>query len=220
MKTKIVDDFKKHRIVAIFRGIDKSKALNTAIALWNGGIKFCEVTFDMRDREYNFASTIDSVKNIKGGIENRDLYVGVGTVLTTEQVLMAKEAGADFIITPTVNTNVIKLAKELGMMTMPGGYTPTELQNAWEAGADFVKIFPASDAGADYFHAVSGPLPHIPLVAVGGITLQNMCDFLKKGAVGIGVGGNLVDKRMISECRYDELTKLAHEYVKQLGDEQ
>ena len=164
--------------------------------------------------------TIDSVKNIKGGIENRDLYVGVGTVLTTEQVLMAKEAGADFIITPTVNTNVIKLAKELGMMTMPGGYTPTELQNAWEAGADFVKIFPASDAGADYFHAVSGPLPHIPLVAVGGITLQNMCDFLKNGAVGIGVGGNLVDKRMISECRYDELTKLAHEYVKQLGDEQ
>ena len=74
MKTKIVDDFKKHRIVAIFRGIDKSKALNTAIALWNGGIKFCEVTFDMRDREYNFASTIDSVKNIKGGIENRDLW--------------------------------------------------------------------------------------------------------------------------------------------------
>lgn len=141
-------------------------------------------------------------------------------MLTTEQVLMAKEAGADFIITPTVNTNVIKLAKELGMMTMPGGYTPTELQNAWEAGADFVKIFPASDAGADYFHAVSGPLPHIPLVAVGGITLQNMCDFLKNGAVGIGVGGNLVDKRMISECRYDELTKLAHEYVKQLGDEQ
>lgn len=214
-KEKLIQLVNEKKIVAIFRGIDPEKASNAANALYEGGVCMCEVTFNMKEKADGFKSTLDSVRAIATGRGNRDLHVGVGTVLTTDQVARAYKAGAEFIITPSVNTEVIRCANELGMMTMPGGYTPTELETAWEAGADFVKIFPASEAGGAYFKAVSGPLGHIPLVAVGGVNLDNMKEFLENGAVGFGIGGNLVSKKLINADRYDELTELAKKYVAQ-----
>lgn len=212
-KNKIIQDMYESKIVAILRGVDEAKASHVANALFDGGVRFCEVTFQMKERDNGFKSTLNSVRSIIAGKKDRNLYVGVGTVLTTEQVILARDAGAEFIITPTINVDVIKLANQLGMMTMPGGYSPTELEVAWEAGADFVKIFPASEAGPSYFKAVSDPLAHIPLVAVGGVTLENEKAFLDAGVVGFGIGGGLVNKELINNGDYKGLTELAKKYV-------
>lgn len=212
-KEKLIQTVYERKIIAIFRNIPEEKSLQTANALYNGGIRLCEVTFNMKDKNNNFASTLNSVRNILKGRKGRDLYVGVGTVLTTEQVILARDAGAEFIITPSINTDVIRLANQMGMMTIPGGYTPTELEMAYEAGADFVKIFPASEAGASYFKAVSAPLKHIPLIAVGGVDLDNMESFYNAGCVGFGIGGNLVNKNYIEEGCFSELTSLARQYA-------
>ncbi len=213
----ITEEIRKRKIVAIFRGIDPARCADAAIALYEGGINLCEVTFDMKEREQGFKSTLDGIRNIIAGAGDRDIYVGAGTVLTTAQVALAYEAGARFIITPSVNTEVIKAAADLGMVTMPGALTPTEIETAWEAGADFVKIFPASAVGSSYFKAVSGPLGHIPLIAVGGVDDSNMPEFLSAGAAGFGVAGNLVKKALIGEGKYEELTELAKRFVNALN---
>ncbi len=209
----IVEEIRKRKLVAIFRGIDPEKCSEAANAIYEGGINLCEVTFRMKEKDNGFASTLDGIRNIIAGAGERQIFVGAGTVLTTAQVALAYEAGARFIITPSVNVEVIRLASELGMVTMPGAFTPTELETAYEAGADFVKIFPASTAGSAYFKAVSGPLGHIPLVAVGGVDENNIPEFLAAGAVGFGISGNLVKKSLIEEGKYKELTELAKKYV-------
>ena len=208
-KKIILEEAAKSRIIAIFRGIDADHCSAAANALFDGGICFCEVTFNQKETEGRFASTLDGIRNIIAGAEGRKLFVGAGTVLTTEQVVLAYEAGAQFIITPNVNTEVIRLANSLGMATMPGAFTPTEVEHAYAAGADIVKIFPAADLGPSYLKAIRGPLSHIPLMAVGGIDEKNGKSFLDAGAIGLGIGGNLVSKKLISEGKYDELRKLA-----------
>ena len=212
-KSKIIRTVRDNKVVAIFRGIAPDEASNAANAIYDGGIRLCEVTFRMNEKKDGFTSTLCSVRNMIYGKGARDLCVGVGTVLTMEQVLLAYEAGAEFVITPSVNPDIIRLANSLGMMTMPGAYSPTELETAYEAGADFIKIFPAAQAGASYFKMVRGPLEHIPLIAVGGVNLDNMRDFLKAGAVGVGIGGNLVDRKLIGNHQYEELAGLARKYA-------
>ena len=212
-KKEVLQAILDRKIVAIFRGIDPEKCSPAANAICDGGISLCEVTFDRAEKEQGYRSTLKSIRNIIAGAEGRDLLVGAGTVLTTEQVSLAWSAGARFIITPNINTEVIRLANELGMVTMPGGYTPTELETAYEAGADLVKIFPAADAGPGYFKSVRGPLGHIPLVAVGGVDLSNGKAFLDAGAVGLGIGGNLVSKKLIAAGNYEALTELAQQYA-------
>ena len=212
-KKKVVEEIYKNKIVAIFRGIDQQKAVRTANALCAGGVRLMEVTFDQTEKETEYRSTVDSIRMISEQADP-EILVGAGTVITTEQVVLAYNAGARFIITPTTDPEIIALAGSLGMATMPGAYTPTEINNAYKAGADFVKIFPASEAGPAYFKAVRGPLSHIPLTAVGGVTIENAKSFLDAGAVGLGIGGNLVSKALISNDDYEGLTKLAQEFVK------
>ena len=212
-KKTILEEVCKSKIVAIFRGIDADRCSQAANALYDGGICFCEVTFRASEEKENYASTCNGIRNIINGAGNRRIYVGAGTVLTPKQVVLAYEAGAQFIITPNINTEVIRLANDLGMATMPGGFTPTEVEQAYEAGADIVKIFPASAVGPSYFKALSGPLAHIPIMAVGGVDMDNGKDFLKAGAVGLGIGGNLVSKKLIEAGDFESLRKLAESYV-------
>ena len=212
-KKDILQAILDKKIVAIFRGIDPGKCSCAANALYDGGIGLCEVTFQRTEKEQGYPTTLQGIRNIIAGADGRNLLVGAGTVLTTEQVTLAWSAGARFIITPTINTEVIRLANELGMVTMPGAFTPTELETAYEAGADLVKVFPASDLGPGYFKSVRGPLGHIPLVAVGGVNLENAKAFLDAGAVGLGIGGNLVSKKLMDAGRYEELTELAKQYA-------
>ena len=140
--------------------------------------------------------------------------MGAGTVTSLEMLEGAYNAGAKFIVSPDTNPEVIKATVEKGMVSMPGAMTPTEIITAYKCGADFVKVFPVLNLGADYIKAVRGPYNHIPLLAVGGVNEKNMGDFIKAGACGVGVGGNLVNKDWIAKGEFEKITELAKEFVK------
>ncbi len=211
-KEEICKEVYEKKIIAILRGVDPDKVVQTANALYAGGITMLEVTFNPKEKAESFSSTVTSISRICKEASD-GIIVGAGTVLTPEMVVLAYNAGAKFVITPTVNEEVIRLAGELGMMTMPGAYTATEINQAYECGADFVKVFPASEAGPAYFKAVRGPLGHVPLTAVGGVNEDNAAEFLKAGAVGLGIGGNLVDKTLINSGDFTGITEIAKRYV-------
>ena len=137
------------------------------------------------------------------------MLVGAGTVTSVELVEMTHAAGGLFIISPNVNADVIRRTRELGMVSMPGALTPTDVMNAWEAGADIVKLFPISTFGPGYLKAIKAPISHIPMMAVGGVNEKNAEEFLKAGASGLGIGGNLAKKAWIEAGEYDKLTEAA-----------
>lgn len=208
----VIREMYEKKIIAIFRGIETEKCAAAAKALFDGGVTMMEVTFNPKEKETCYRSTTEGIRSIIQTGRGR-IFAGAGTVISQEQVVLAYEAGAQYIITPTFDPDIIRLAKKLGMVTMPGAYTATEIKNAYEAGADFVKIFPAAEAGTSYFKAVRGPLCHIPLAAVGGVDIRNAKAFLEAGAVCLGIGGNLVDKKRIEKNDYMGLTELARQYV-------
>lgn len=207
---EIIDTIKTARIVAIIRGIDKDHILKTAEALLKGGIKAMEITLNRND-------AMESIEMVKKEFAN-EILLGAGTVTTDEQVREAHEHGARFIVSPNTDEAVIKQTEDLNMVSVPGAFSPTEILKAHQLGADFVKVFPAGSIGADYIKAVRGPLDNIPLLAVGGVNLDNMTEFLKAGADGLGIGGNLVSKSLIYDGKFDEVEKIARSYVKKLEE--
>jgi len=214
MTKNTLEQIKKEKIIAIVRGISSDKMLDLAMAFRKGGIKCMEVTFDQSSK----AGIEETLKSIRLLAENGgDLCVGAGTVMTVEQVRMAFEAGAKYIISPNVDERVIKETKKLGMVSIPGALTATEAAFAYECGADIVKIFPGGLLGEAYIKALKGPLSHIPLTAVGNINQKNCADFIKAGCAGVGVGGSLVSKTLINEGRFDERTAIAKEYIDALN---
>lgn len=200
----------KEKIVAIIRGIHSNYIIDTVTALVNGGIHCVEVTFNAKSEEAS-RDTLLSIRKIKEHFGD-EVAVGAGTVLTVENVEDAFEAGAEFMISPNSNKEVIRKTKELGLISIPGAVTPTEIIEAYEMGADIVKLFPAATLGLGYIKAVTGPINHIPLTAVGGVNAENAKDFIEAGCVGVSVGGNLVNRKLIEAGSFDEITKLAKEY--------
>ncbi len=201
---------KETQVIAIVRGIDSKYIVDLAKALMAGGIRCIEVTFNQASKDGS-ANTIESIKLLKETFKD-ELAVGAGTVMSVDDVIRAKEAGAEYMISPNVNEAVIRKTKELGLISMPGALTPSEAVFAHECGADIVKLFPAGVFGASYIKAVVGPLNHIPFAAVGGVSASNKKEFMDAGCVGIGVGGNLVNKKLIEEGKWDEITQFAKEY--------
>jgi len=211
MKTNIIQEIINNKIIVIVRGIDKSKLINVAQSLYDGGIRFLEITYSangiIKDEE-----TASNIKMLCDYFDGK-MVIGAGTVLTENQVELTKFAGGKFIISPDTNPAVIKKTNELGMVSIPGALTPTEIQQAYRAGADFVKMFPITNMGVDYVKAVKAPLSHIRLLAVGGITTENMNDYINAGVYGFGIGSNIIDKNLINENNYAGLTELAKKYV-------
>lgn len=204
----IVDECK---IVVIVRGVYGEAMLGLANALYAGGIRMMEVTFDQKNKD-RWTDTCAAISLI--GKEMGDkMIVGAGTVTTVELADMAAAAGARFIVSPDCQPDVIRRTVELGMVSMPGAFTATEISNAYHAGADYVKVFPAAQLGPAYIKAICGPLNHIPLLAVGGVNEKNAADFIKAGCTGIGVGGNLVNKEWIANGEWEKITALAVEFV-------
>lgn len=199
------------RVIAIVRGIRQENIVDLAEAMEKGGINCVEVTFDQSSEEGK-QNTLAAIRRLSGSMGDR-ICIGAGTVMSAEQVRQAVEAGAEYIISPDTNKEVIEETKRLGKVSIPGAFTPTEVAQAYSFGADVVKIFPAGILGADYIKAVKAPLKHIPLTAVGGVSPQNCRSFLEAGAVGVGVGGNLVSKKLVEEGRFDEITAVAREYA-------
>ncbi len=210
----LLEEIWKDKIIAIVRGIPSGYMLPLADALSAGGIVMLEVTFDQRSRE-GIQETLRSIEQLRKERADK-VAVGAGTVLTPQQVRDACEAGARYIITPNVDPDVIAQAKRCQMVVMAGAYTPTEIERAYRAGADIVKVFPAKAAGADYIKAVHAPLAHIPLAAVGGVDVGNIAGFFKAGVCSVGVGGCLVDKKEIQRGDFAQITEKAKAFVEAL----
>jgi 2-dehydro-3-deoxyphosphogluconate aldolase/(4S)-4-hydroxy-2-oxoglutarate aldolase len=194
----------EHKIIAIARGIPANEE-GLGDALTNGGIRLLEVTLN----------TPDALKIIRSWQRRYDgcAHIGAGTVLDLEMAKQAIDAGAQFLISPNLDEDVVRLGVQNGVEVWPGVMTPTEIVRGWKAGATAVKVFPAATLGPNFFKEVRGPLSQIPLVAVGGINLQNAKEFLNAGAVGVGVGGSLFDRTLIENKRWNELEELARSYV-------
>lgn len=215
MNGTLIERIKKKKIIAIVRGISAADCIKTAQALYEGGIELMEVTFDHSDPA-KYAETAEAIREICRLMGSR-MCVGVGTVLSEQDLLSAKNAGAQFIISPNCNEELIRHTKEYGLLSIPGAVTPTEALKAYQAGADFVKIFPADVLGPSYFRALRGPLSQIPFLAVGGIQVENMRDFLSAGCCGVGCGGKLVNRTWIEQGAYDHIAQLARQLVEQAG---
>lgn len=201
------------KIVAIIRGLGLGDTLKTIAALRDGGIGAVEVPFDQTKDPKTTALKIERAAGEFGG---EDFLCGSGTVLNVEQVRLTYEAGGKLIVTPTSDREVILEAKRRGMFVMAGAMSPTEVANVYEWGADVVKVFPAGVLGTGYIKALQGPFPHIPLAAVGGITLDNIHDFYRAGVSMFGIGESIVNKDMIRQGRFDAVAELAGKYVERV----
>ena len=214
MRKKIVEAIEENKIIAILRGIKDDELIPLAEAMYKGGIRLLEITFSANKPESD-EKTAENIRKLVSHFGDR-MHIGAGTVLTERQAELVKLAGGKFIISPDTNTAVIKKTRELGLVSIPGALTPTEIEAAHAAGADFVKLFPVSTFGPGYVKAVKAPLSHIKLLAVGGIDENNMADYLAAGVSGFGIGSNITDKALIADKRFDEITALAEKYVSAL----
>ena len=203
------------RIVAIIRGFAPDTCLRLAEAYATGGIRLVEVTFNQKAPE-TWKDTAAAIRAIRERFAGR-VRAGAGTVLTEEQLSMCIDAGGEYMITPNVKPELIRSCVRQGLVAMPGALTPSEAVDAWEAGAAFVKIFPAGSLGPGYVKALRAPLAHIPMLAVGGITADNVADFMRVGCVGAGVGGNLTNKEWIAAGAWDKIADTARQLVSNAG---
>lgn len=213
-KKFIIEEIEKNKLVAIIRGVSSEKLLPLAEALYAGGVRLLEVTYSANG-SVSDGDTAASVAELVKRFEGR-MLIGSGTVLTREQVRLTKAAGGCFIISPNADKEVISETVALGMVSIPGALTPTEIVDAHKAGADFVKLFPITSLGSSYVKAIKAPLSHIKLLAVGGIDENNMGEYLRAGISGFGVGSNITDKGLIASSDWQGITALARKYTEKL----
>lgn len=215
MKEQVINKILKEKIVAIVRGIKSEHIIPFAEAVYEGGVRALEITYNSS----NPGEDTEVAANIQKLVEHFGdrMMIGAGTVLNTKQVELTKNAGGQFIISPNVNKKVIERTCELNMVSIPGALTPTEAVDAHEAGADFVKLFPITNLGSGYVKAMKAPLSHIRFLGVGGIDENNMDEYLKAGVDGFGIGSNIVNKKLIEAGDFCAITELAHAYTSQMN---
>lgn len=192
-------------IVAVVRAASGDKLADVAQALLSGGIDVMEITF-----------TVPQAQRVLEQVAARlgdKVLLGAGTVLDTETARVALLSGAQFIVAPTVDLEVIRLCRRYDKLVMPGALTPTEILGAWQAGADIVKVFPSELTGPGYLKALRGPLPQVRLMPTGGVNLQTAADFLHAGACCLGIGGSLVEAKAVAEGDLHRIEDLARQYV-------
>ncbi len=200
------------KIIAISRGLYGEDLMMAAKALFKGGVRAFEIAFEHDKPVGQMAESIGKLADMFGA----DACVGAGTILTLNQLEVAYHAGASFIISPNVNPEIIEETVRLGLISVPGAMTPTEIEYAYGLGADIVKVFPAGVLGIDYFKAVRAPLSHIPMAAVAGITAENIGAFNSAGASAFGISSSLFVKDAIRSKRFDILTATAEEFFRNM----
>ena len=204
----VLDIIQKHKIVAIVRLDDLSTAQHITEALVEGGIRAIEFTLTNTDA----VSTITAMRKTV----DEAVAIGAGSVITVDQVRAVADAGAQFVVSPVSKRDVIAACLRLNLPAMPGAFTPTEIQQAWEWGASVVKVFPANHLGKRYIKDVKAPLPHLRLMPTGGINADNLCEFLDIGAFAVGVGSSLINSDAVADRDWNRLRKNAQRYVQQL----
>jgi 2-dehydro-3-deoxyphosphogluconate aldolase/(4S)-4-hydroxy-2-oxoglutarate aldolase len=199
-------EFSKVPLIGIIRNLSMDEISKILPVYQAAGLTTIEITMNTP-----FAADIirSATEQYKG-----KLNVGAGTVCSVEDLKLALEAGAQFIVTPILNPEVVKLCVKSKIPVFPGAYTPTEIYQAWELGADMVKVYPATALGPDYIRDVKAPLNKIKLLPTGGISLGNIEAFMKAGADGLGIGGQLFDKQLIKNQDWDGLLEHFKQYVK------
>jgi 2-dehydro-3-deoxyphosphogluconate aldolase / (4S)-4-hydroxy-2-oxoglutarate aldolase len=205
----VLSEIFKHKIVAIVRGAKPGDVEKIAGALYESGIKLMEVTL-------NSENALEVIERLSNEMKGK-MYIGAGTVLSVEDTEKAIKAGAQFIISPCLNTDVIAATKRMGAVSIPGAFTPTEIVNAFNSGGEIIKVFPASGS-ISYIKEVRAPLSHIPLMPTGGISLENIKEFQKAGAVAFGIGTSLVNtKKEITEEYLVQLITTAKQFVQAIA---
>jgi 2-dehydro-3-deoxyphosphogluconate aldolase/(4S)-4-hydroxy-2-oxoglutarate aldolase len=192
-------------IVAVVRSPDSQQLVEVVRALADGGVTVVEITMTVPD-------ALGVLRQVRQTLGDRVL-LGAGTILDPETARAALLAGAEYLVAPTLNLDVIRLCQRYSKLVMPGAFTPTEILTAWEAGADIVKVFPAEVVGPAFFKAMRGPLPQIRLMPTGGVDLITAADFLRAGACCLGLGSQLVEPRAVSERNFERIRDLARQYV-------
>lgn len=202
---------KKHRFVGILRHIAPEYAAQAAQAMYDGGIRIFEVTFDPSKE-----TTVDDTKRIIktiGEMFGEKVCVGAGTVLTVEFAKAAYEAGAKFIVSPCTDPEVVAYTKKMGLLSIPGAFSPTEIQQAYKMGADVVKIFPIGPNDEAYLKNVISPLSHIPFMVTGGINPTTIRSFLDTGAVAVAAGATIATRDLALSGDFETIRLNAKKHV-------
>lgn len=209
--SEVVETLKRDKLMALARGIPVGVLVKAVGAIADVGVTVFESTFDHRHEDCipENAEKIAAVKKALGG----RVHVGAGTVLTVEEARAAHAAGAEFIVSPDADPEVIAETKRLGMASIPGAMTPSEIKRAWMAGADIVKLFPADDVGYHYIQNLQGPLPHIPLMATGGVNPESIPEFLSRGIVALGTGITIFRPDLVAAEDYEGIKVLAKAHI-------
>ncbi|WP_325988741.1 bifunctional 4-hydroxy-2-oxoglutarate aldolase/2-dehydro-3-deoxy-phosphogluconate aldolase [Mammaliicoccus sciuri] len=193
------------KLIAILRNAKPNDILPIVETLYKAGIRTIEVTM-------NSPKALESIALISNEMKGK-VVVGAGTVLDAESARLAILSGATFILSPTVDKETIRMSKKYGAVSIPGAMTPTEILEAYEYGGDIIKVFPTTSLGPEYIKDLQGPLPHIPLLPTGGVSIDNVTDFIKAGAVGVGLGSALVNTKVeTNKAYFEELEQKAQAF--------
>lgn len=208
---KVLERLTRDRLMVLARGVPKDVLLKGVAAIADAGVTVFESTFDHR-REDCIAENAEKIAALVAAYGER-MSIGAGTVLTIDEVRAAHEAGASFIVSPDTDPDVIAETKRLGMASIPGAMTPSEIKRAHALGADIVKLFPADDLGYHYIQNLKGPLPHIPMMATGGVNPETIPEFLSRGMVAVGTGITIFRPDLVAAEDYDAIAALAKAHI-------
>lgn len=207
-KTKSLNLIRRSGVIAIMRAQSPKQLMAAADAIKKGGVRVIEVTMTT-------PGALDVIKEAANKYGQQVLF-GAGTVLDAETARAAILAGAEFVVAPTLNLEMVALCNRYSVPVVPGCYTPTEMLTAWEAGADMIKLFPASVGGPSLVKAIRAPLPQLEIVPVGGVNLDTAADFIRNGAAALGVGSSLINQKLLDAGDMDELTRRAAAFIQEV----
>ena len=208
-RTELVNEMKDNGVVAVVRTKHPDKLLKIAEAIYDGGVKFIEITMTV-------PNALKMIEQVRNSVRD-DIIIGVGSVLASDTAQKAIDAGAQFVVSPIFNKDIIDTVHKNNIPAMPGTFTPTEMLNAHQCGADIIKVFPADILGMKFFKGVKAPMPELNLMPTGGVTLDNAGDWIRAGACAVGVGTALLDVQAIEENNYKKLTENARRIVNSIN---
>jgi 2-dehydro-3-deoxyphosphogluconate aldolase/(4S)-4-hydroxy-2-oxoglutarate aldolase len=209
-RENILQEILKRKAVAVLRVKEEEKLQQVIEAINAGGVSVVEITMTVP----NAIKLIERMSEML----DKNIIIGVGSVLNSKTAEDAIKAGAKYVVSPIFKKEIIETAHKFNVPAMPGCFTPTEIQTAFESGADIVKVFPADIVGMDFFKAILAPMTHLKLMPTGGVSLTNAGDWLKAGACAVGIGSALLDKKAIQENNYSILTENARIIMKSISN--
>jgi len=208
--TDILQEILKRKAVAVLRVKEENKLQSVIEAIYAGGISVAEITMTV-------PNAIQLIEKMNQKLD-KNIIIGVGSVLNSSIAEDAINAGAKYVVSPILKKEIIDTSHKYNVPVMPGCFTPTEIQTAFEYGADIVKVFPADVVGMEFFKAILAPMPHLKLMPTGGVSLTNAGEWLKAGACAVGIGSALLDKKAIQESNYSKLTENAKQIMKSISE--